>query len=162
MSKRLHDCQRELEGLGPALQTEQEQRLFLSTMARHLQQLVQSALEARYSNHSEFEEKHEIRLIMQILNATEVFSDVFMKKAHLPYFERPDSLISENKTEEDVSDHEEYVSEDQNKDNWAKLSKRQGDKFAVNPDLEEFAALDNLISKGFLVRVPGREHHGLD
>jgi hypothetical protein len=55
---------RELEGLGPSRQTEQEQRLFLSTMARQFQELVQVALNAHYSNYTAFEEKEELRLII--------------------------------------------------------------------------------------------------
>ena len=154
VSKRLNDCQRELEGLGPARQTEQEQRLFLSTMARHLQQLVQAALEAFYSNHSAFEEKHELRLITQILNVTEVFSDDFMKNAHLRLFERPDFLLLENETDEDDSDNEEYVSEDEEKDTWAKVGKTEENKFEWNVDLEGLTVLDNIISKDFSLEFP--------
>ena len=139
-SKRLTDCQRELEGLGPARQTEQEQRLFLSAMARHLQQLVQAALEARYFNHSAFEEKDELRLITHILNLTEEFSDVFEKKAHLRCFERPEtSLPGKDSEEADVSDHE-------GKDTWGK---RQWSKFGGNIDPEELTVLENTISQDF-------------
>lgn len=154
VSKRLNEYQRELEGLGPAHQTEQEQLLFLRTMARHLQQLVQAALEARYSNHSAFEEKHELRLITQILNVTEVFSDDFMKKVDLLFFERPNSMLLQNKTDEVVSDHKEYVSEDEEKDTWAKVRKTEGNKFAWNVDLEGLTVLDNIISKDFLFEFP--------
>lgn len=156
VSKRLTDCQRELEGLGPARQTEQEQRLFLSAMARHLQQLVQAALEARYSNHSAFEEKQELRLITHILNLTEAFSDDFLQRAHLRHFERQESSLSENYSEEDVSDHEEdvsgheeHVSDHEEKDTWANVSKKLGNKFLENIDLEELTVLDNTISKDF-------------
>lgn len=163
VSKRLTDCQRELEGLGPARQTEQEQRLFLSAMARHLQQLVQAALEARYSNHSAFEEKQELRLITHILSLTEAFSDDFLQRAHLRHFERRESSLSESYSEEDVSDHEEdvsgheedvsgheeHVSDHEEMDTWANVSKKLGNKFLENIDLEEFTVLDNTISKDF-------------
>lgn len=147
VSKRLTDCQRELEGLGPARQTEQEQRLFLSAMARHLQQLVQAAIEARYSNHSAFEENDELRLITHILNVTEVFSDDFEKKAHLRCFERPESSLpgkdsEEDDSEADVSDHEEKYT-------WANASKRQWNEFGGNIDPEELTVLENTISKDF-------------
>lgn len=142
VSKRLTECQRELKGLGPARQTEQDQRLFLSAMARHLQQLVQAALEAHYSNHSAFDEKDELRLITHVLNLTEVFSDDFEKKAHLRCFERPESSLPENDLDEDVSCHEE-------KDTWTSVSKRQGNKFMEKIDLEEFPVLENTISKEF-------------
>ncbi len=131
VSKRLTDCQRELEGLGPARRTEQEQRLFLSAMARHLQQLVQAALEARYSNHSAFEEQDELRLITHILNLTEVFSDDFEKKAQLRCFE-PESSLPEKASEE--------------KDTWANVSKSQKNKFLENIEIEEFTVLENIIS----------------
>lgn len=147
VSKRLTDCQRELEGLGPARQTEQEQRLFLSTMARHLQQLVQAALEARYSNHSEFEEKDELRLITRILYLTEMFSDDFGKKAHLRYFERPGPSLSENDSEEDDSDDEEDDSGHEEKSTWTNVSKRQGNNSREKFDLEELIVLENIISE---------------
>lgn len=145
VSKRLTDCQRELQGLGPARQTEQEQRLFLSTMARHLQQLVQAALEARYSNHSEFEEKDELRLITRILNLTEMFSDDFGKKAHLRYFERPEPSLSENDSVED--DSEDDDSDHEEKSTWTNVSKRQGNNSMEKVDLEELTVLENTISK---------------
>lgn len=154
VGKRLYDCQRELEGLGPARQTEQEQRLFLSTMACHLQQLVQAALEAHYSNHSAFEEKHELKLITQILNVTEVFSDDFMKNSHLRYFERPYSLLSESETDEDVGDHKEYVSDAEKKDTWEKVRRSKGSKFAWNNDLEGLTVLENIISIDFWYDSP--------
>lgn len=147
VSKRLTDCQRELEGLGPARQTEQEQRLFLSAMARNLQELVQAALEARYSNHRAFEEKHELRLITHVLNLTEAFSDDFLQKAHLRHFERLESSLSESDPEEDYSDHEE-------KDTWANASKKQGNKYLENIDLEELTVLDNTICKDFCFDDP--------
>lgn len=40
VTKQLAECKRELEGLGPSRQTEQEQRLFLSTMPRQFQEWV--------------------------------------------------------------------------------------------------------------------------
>lgn len=147
VSKRLTDCQRELQGLGPARQTEQEQRLFLSTIARHLQQLVQAALEARYSNHSEFEEKDELRLITRILNLTGMFSDDFGKKAHLRYFERPEPSLSENVSVEDDSEDEEDDSDHEEKSTWTNVSKRQGNNYMEQVDLEELTVLENTISK---------------
>jgi hypothetical protein len=57
----------ELEGLGPSRQTEQEQRLFLSTIVWQFQELVQAALNAHYSNHSSLEERKELRLITYVV-----------------------------------------------------------------------------------------------
>ncbi|OXV06108.1 hypothetical protein Egran_06125 [Elaphomyces granulatus] len=63
VKKELVDCRRELESLGPARQTEQEQRLFLNTLTHQFQDLIGAALNARYHNHEAFEEQEELRLI---------------------------------------------------------------------------------------------------
>src|SRR3984885_9437502 len=74
VNKQLSDCQTEFDGLGPSRQTEKDQRLFLSTLARHFQELVNTALNAHYSSHALFEEKQELRLITYVINFTEMFS----------------------------------------------------------------------------------------
>lgn len=84
--QQLSDCRATLKQLGPARQTEREQRLFLSSLARRFQDLVEAALSARYSSHEIFD-KVEPRLITYVANLTETFSYDFAQKAHLRYFE---------------------------------------------------------------------------
>jgi hypothetical protein len=61
-------------GILKAAMLEKDQRLFLSTLARHFQELVNTALNAHYSSHALFEEKQELRLITYVINLTEMFS----------------------------------------------------------------------------------------
>ncbi|KAN0082006.1 P-loop containing nucleoside triphosphate hydrolase protein [Elaphomyces granulatus] len=89
VKKQLVDCRRELESLGLARQTEQEQRLFLNTLTHQFQDLVGAALNARYHNHEAFEEQEELRLITHVVNLTEMFNYDFEKKGQLRYFESP-------------------------------------------------------------------------
>ncbi|OXV05841.1 hypothetical protein Egran_06391 [Elaphomyces granulatus] len=88
VNKQLVDCKKELDSLGPARQTEQEQRLFLNTITHKFQGLVQAALNAHYHNHAEFE-KEEFRLITYVVNLTEIFNRDFEEKGQLRCFENP-------------------------------------------------------------------------
>jgi len=137
VSKQLSDCRIELEGLGPARQTERDQRLFLSTMARRFQKLVDAALHAHYSIHTMFEEKKELKLITYVVNLTEMFSYNFERKAHVHSFEisRSTPLNGDKDTE-----NEEYNSR-------ADKHAEQTGKFVEDIDLEEFTALEDIVSK---------------
>lgn len=85
--QQLSDCRRQLDNLGPARQTEQEQRLYLSVLGRRFQELVHAALNAHYQSHSAFETMSELRLITRVVNLTEQFNSDFEEKAQLRYFE---------------------------------------------------------------------------
>ena len=100
VKKQLTDCQRQLDSLGPARQTEQEQRLFLSAMSRQFQELVQAALNAHYYSHSAFEDKEGLRLVTDVVNLTEAFNSDFGKKAQLRYF-KPESDGDADEGDED-------------------------------------------------------------
>jgi Dynamin central region/Dynamin family len=81
VNNQLDDCHKELESMGPARQTEQEQRLFLSALTRQFQTIVDAALNAHYSSHDVFEQK-ELRLITYAVNLAELFNYDFEHKAH--------------------------------------------------------------------------------
>ncbi|KAH8704700.1 putative dynamin [Talaromyces proteolyticus] len=137
VKKQLIDCQRELDSLGPARQTEQEQRLFLSTVSRQFQELVQAALNAHYYSHSAFEESGELKLITHVVNLTERFNSDFDEKAQLRYFEPQ----SNNDTEEDADDSEEVE-----ENTWADVSAKQ--ELVDDVDLED-PVLENIITKDY-------------
>lgn len=125
VNKQLSDCQTELEGLGPSRQTEKDQRLFLSTLARHFQELVDTALNAHYSSQAIFEEKEELRLITYVVNLTEIFRYDIERKGHVRSFE--DSGIS---VDEGSAENEEY-------DSWPKAHAKEGPDFLGDIDLDE-------------------------
>jgi len=134
--KQLAECKRELEGLGPSRQTEQEQRLFLSTIARQFQELVQAALNAQYSNHSAFEEKEELRLITYVVNLTELFSYYFEWKAHLRHFEG----TGNDNTKMEVQD----MGKDAKSNAITGVNQK---KFVKDIDLDVYPVLENIIIK---------------
>jgi Dynamin central region/Dynamin family len=140
VTKQLAECNRELQGLGPSRQTEQEQRLFLSTMARMFQELVQAARNAHYSNHSEFEEKKELRLITYVVNLTELFNYYFEWKAHLRHFE--------GAGKKEVHDMGNDAEADAIKD------VDQKEKFVKDIDLDNNPVLENIIIKDRLFAAP--------
>lgn len=113
IKKQLTDCRSELDNLGPARQTEQEQRLYLSGLGRQFQELVQAALNAHYYSHSAFETSSELRLITRVVNLTEQFNSDFEEKAQLRYFEpqlKNDEVRHETDSEEAESIPEPYIS----------------------------------------------------
>ena len=142
VNKQLSDCQTELEGLGPSRQIEKDQRLFLSTLARHFQGLVNAALNAHYSSHAIFEEREELRFITYVVNLTEMFSYDIERKGHVRTFE--DSGISDD---EGPAESEECSS-------WVKAHANEEPDFLGDIDLDEFDVLENVISKDCHVDDP--------
>ncbi|KAG9379918.1 Dynamin family protein [Pyrenophora tritici-repentis] len=142
--KQLSDCQATMKELGPARQTEKEQRLFLSSLARRFQELVEAALTARYSSHDIFD-KVKPRLITYVANLTETFSYDFARKAHLRHFETTESNEEEEDDESD-KDVEDDLSEDANARERAILLE--------DIDLDEYSVLDNIISKDSGIENP--------
>lgn len=130
VSKQLSDCHTTLEALGPARQTEKEQRLFLSSLARRFQALVDAALIAHYSSHVVFETV-ESRLITYVANLTELFRDDFQRKAHVRHFESNSDDDSDENEECDLSID-------------AHANKRAN--FLEDIDLNEFTDLEDIVS----------------
>lgn len=144
VSRQLSYCRTELEGLGPARQTERDQRLFLSTIARRFQELVDAALSAHYSRHPMFEEKEELRLITYVVNLTEMFNYDFERKAHVHSFETSGSTPPNS---DEDAESEAY-------DSSADEHAEQTGKFVEDIDLEEFAVLENIVSKDCQIDDP--------
>ena len=142
--QQLSDCRATLKQLGPARQTEREQRLFLSSLARRFQDLVEAALSARYSSHEIFD-KVEPRLITYVANLTETFSYDFAQKAHLRYFETNES---NDEQEDDESDKD--VQDDLSQD----ANGRERAILLEDINLDEYSVLDNIISKDNTIEDP--------
>ncbi|KAK8009228.1 dynamin [Apiospora marii] len=75
-----------LDGLGQSRQSEREQRLYLSDVARKFQDAVKAALNGWYSDEAVFE-KSTMRLITHIVNLSDDFHDSFTQFSHLHEFE---------------------------------------------------------------------------
>ena len=86
LKEKLSECQNELTILGPARPTEKEQRSYLSAIARQFEELTRRALGSQYSHQGLFE-KFETRLITQVVNLTDLFSDSFQQYGQIRRFE---------------------------------------------------------------------------
>ncbi|PWY67226.1 hypothetical protein BO94DRAFT_503828, partial [Aspergillus sclerotioniger CBS 115572] len=143
-------CQQDLDHLGPARQTEHEQRAYLSGIARRFQNLARAARDAHYSDDKAFEQS-EFRLLTHIVNLSDLFSSVFQEKAHLRCFEHPalatdDSVQSESGSEPTDAGKE-------TKD-WARLNAKQRETYE-SLDPGHFPELEHIISRGTGTEDPG-------
>jgi hypothetical protein len=84
----------ELENLGPPCQDKRQQRSFLSHIAEAFEDRVKAALAANYNANSVFDQV-ELRLITQVVNITDLFSEELQLKAHSRHFYTPGLFDSE-------------------------------------------------------------------
>jgi hypothetical protein len=78
----------ELENLGPTCQDERQQRSFLSHIAEGFEDRVKAALAANYNANPVFDQV-ELRLITQVVNITDLFSEELQLKVHSRHFYTP-------------------------------------------------------------------------
>lgn len=78
--------QKALKSLGPTRETEREQQQYLAAIAGDFQQIGRSSLAADYSSLECFTNLH-LRLITNIVTATETFNDGFSNHSHAYMFE---------------------------------------------------------------------------
>ena len=138
---KLQSAERDRDALGPSRKDEQEQRLFLNGIAKKFQDRVRQALEAQYAGDDAFEHSIELRLVTQVVNLADAFSEEFEDKAILRRF-----AATDDETEEDEEDEEDGT--------WADPSTNSILKFAHDIDPEDFPDLDNIISHDFDVSEP--------
>ena len=82
----LDATRQQLDSLGQSRQSEREQRLYLSDVARKFQEAVKAALNGWYSDEAVFE-KSTMRLITHIVNLSDEFHDSFTRYSQLHEFE---------------------------------------------------------------------------
>jgi hypothetical protein len=140
ISNMLQDAERERNTLGPSRKDEHEQRRFLSGIAGRFQDRVRQALEAQYAGDSAFENSIQLRLVTQVVNLADAFSQEFEDKAVLREFE----TIEEE--EEEIEEQGPQSSSTAN----AIL------EFAQTIDPEDYPELESIISHEFDVSKPGR------
>ena len=137
----LQSAEKDQDALGPSRKDEQEQRLFLNGIAKKFQDRVRQALEAQYAGDDAFEHSIELRLVTQVVNLADAFSEEFEDKAILRRFAATD-------------DETEEAEEDEEDGSWADPSANSILKFAHDIDPEDFPDLDNIISHDFDVSEP--------
>ncbi|RAL05156.1 dynamin family protein [Aspergillus ibericus CBS 121593] len=148
LKAQIESCQQDLERLGPARQTEQEQRAFLSGIARRFQTLSRAARDAHYSEDAAFEQT-EFRLLTHIVNLSDLFNSVFQEKAHLRGFERPALETDEGQK----SERDEPTDAPKQTKVWARLSAKQAETFE-SLDPSNFPELEQIISRGTDTKDP--------
>ncbi|PYI02508.1 hypothetical protein BO78DRAFT_453599 [Aspergillus sclerotiicarbonarius CBS 121057] len=144
-------CQQDLDRLGPALQTEHEQRAFLSGIARRFQNFARAARDAHYSEDAAFEHS-DFRLLTHIVNLSDLFNLVFEEKAHLRCFEHP--ALDTDKGKQGASGDKPPNACKETKD-WARLSAKQNETYE-SLDPSNFPELEQIISRGTGTEDPKR------
>jgi GTPase SAR1 family protein len=153
VNKQLTDCQRELDGLGLARQTEQQQRLFLSAMSREFERVLQGSLNAQYYSHSLFDEKQELKLMTHVVNLTEQFRCDFEERAQLRYFQDPGSSPSQNDSKKPVNDALGDPSDNEQGNQEANENEDEEREFVEEEEPDDHV-LDNIISKDYNFDFP--------
>lgn len=153
ISKRLTQCRAELTSLGPARQTEHEQRMYLSTMAARFQELTRAALDAYYANYREFDENPKLRLITHVANMCEEFNRIFENEAHFRHFDKVKKEEDTEESGEGVGFADDEVL-DQTQVEDEEVSDQIQDEDEGNEDLERFPILESIICRRRCRRAP--------
>lgn len=144
VSEMLHSAMRERNDLGPSRKNEQEQRQFLSSVAREFQGLVRAGLEAEYAGNSAFESSVPLRLVTQVVNLADAFNNKFRTYSALRRFE---TIDDENEEECEDADEEETESD-------PVLNNNSILEFAQNFDPDYYPELENIITCDYDVDDP--------
>ena len=88
VDKRLLDCEQELKSLGPARETDDQQRTFLLDLAAKFQDITSHALDAYYGRSSLFGDNPSLRLATRIVDLNTAFSDDVWLKGHTMHFSK--------------------------------------------------------------------------
>ena len=88
VDKRLLDCEHKLKSLGPARETDDQQRTFLLDLAAKFQEITSHALDAYYGRSSLFEDHPSLRLATRIVDLNTAFSDDVWLKGHTMHFSK--------------------------------------------------------------------------
>ncbi len=82
VEKRLTDCRRKLESMGPPRDNSASQRECLVKLASHFERIVRDALDGRYEGSTMFSEKAELKLATEIRALNEGFSELMWQDGH--------------------------------------------------------------------------------
>ncbi len=88
IDRRLSDCEQKLKALGPARETDEQQRTFLLDLATKFQEITSHALDAYYSRSSLFKDNPSLRLATRIVELNATFSDNVWLQGHTMEFSK--------------------------------------------------------------------------
>ena len=117
IDRRLSNCEQKLKTLGPARETNEQQRTFLLDLATKFQEITSHALDAYYSRSSLFNNNSSLRLATRIVNLNEAFSDNVWLKGHTRSFSKSttrdnDVLVDDAPPEDEEFPEDEEPPED--------------------------------------------------
>lgn len=119
LDRRLSDREQKLKALGPARETDAQQRSFLIDLATQFQETTSQALDAYYNRNALFEENTSLRLATSIVDLNTEFSDNVWLKGHT-------MLFSSSATRNDGETELPFASLDRWKSGEQGLSKEYG------------------------------------
>lgn len=93
VDRRLTEREQQLKALGPARETDEQQRTFLLDLATNVQEITSQALDAYYNRNSLFKSKPFLRLATRISELNVAFSDDVANKGHTFQFNNSDRLV---------------------------------------------------------------------
>ncbi|KAI2637027.1 P-loop containing nucleoside triphosphate hydrolase protein [Hypomontagnella submonticulosa] len=96
--KELTALRSQLDKMGQSRSNEHTQRAYLNKMSEAFQTLARDALNAYYTSSELFDERHDIRLITRVVEASEKFSDVMWKSGHTRAFASDSTVDDEEKS----------------------------------------------------------------
>lgn len=104
VDKRLLDCEHKLKSLGPARETDDQQRTFLLDLAAKFQEITSHALDAYYGRSSLFGDNPSLRLATRIVDLNTAFSDDMWLKGHTMHFSKSTTRDGNETTPEPPDD----------------------------------------------------------
>ncbi|KAI0489905.1 hypothetical protein F4859DRAFT_171951 [Xylaria cf. heliscus] len=122
--------------MGPSRSDQHTQRAYLNRMSEVFQSITRDALTAYYTGNEIFSDRHDLRLITRIVEASECYADEMLNNGHMRpflYDKKDDENLVEETCESSAGENanEEYVS----------ISEKQGVNFSEiaqdYPELEE-------------------------
>lgn len=146
VDKRLSNCEHRLKSLGPARETEEQQRTFLLDLAATFQQTTSYALDAYYGRSSLFEENPSLRLATRIVDLNSAFSDNVSLKGHTMHFSKSTTRKG-NKSIEEPAVEKAQVSEEASKDDGQDVTQDTSGSISKEdkPEQSRFPELSDVI-----------------
>jgi len=154
IDRKLSDCEQKLKALGPARETDDQQRTFLLDLATEFQGITSNALDAYYSRSSLFNNNSSLRLATRIVDLDTMFSDDVWLKGHTRDFSKSttregDESVNEPSPEEAHSEGEPLEDDESAASTDISRSTRDDKKF----DATEFPELADVVQAPW--RCPG-------
>lgn len=136
-----------LDTMGSPRETEQQQRVYLSSIAAKFQNLVAAALTCQYSQDSAFDKDPNLRLSTTMVKHADQLVSFFSRKGHVWKFEKSDEASPED-PHPDHPDHPDHAPAPE------EFGGRKGDVSAADFDQDSIASLCELLPQALTFGDP--------